>query len=198
MANFKRGKDKSVEKQKINNYNNEVFLNIPNLLTLSRLALTFVFIYMLFTNFFKTYLFIIFVIAALTDWFDGYLARKLNQKTKIGARMDQVIDRVFTISIVIALLIHAITRDKFQHLGFLFLLICTREIISTPGVVIGVIRNKDLHQVKFIGKLTTFIQAFAIGAIILQLPYYIVLGLAIPACIIGILAGIDYIRYSIR
>ncbi len=197
MANTKRGKDKSVGKGETDDANKELFLNIPNMITLSRLGLTFVFIYMLFTNFFRKYLFIIFVIAALTDWLDGFLARKLNQKTKIGARMDQVIDRVFTLSIVSALLIHSITRDKFQNTGFLLLLICSREIISTPGVLIRVIKCKDLYQVKFIGKLTTFIQAFAIGAIILQLPYYVALGIAIPTCIIGILAGIDYLRSSL-
>lgn len=173
----------------------EIFLNIPNMLTLLRLGLTFVFVYMLFLNFYKNYLIIIFAIAAITDWLDGFLARKLNQKTKIGARMDQAIDRVFTITIVSALLIDSALHNKFENTLFLVVLICSREIISTPGVLIAIVRDKDLYKVRFIGKLTTFIQAFALGAIILEFSWAIYL--AIVTCAVGILAGLDYLKYSI-
>ena len=91
----------------------EIFLNIPNSLTLLRLILTFVFIYLLFMNYSKLILIIVFIIAALTDWFDGFFARKLNQKTKIGARLDQLVDRVFTISIVLALIIYVLYNQTF-------------------------------------------------------------------------------------
>lgn len=176
----------------------EIFLNIPNSLTLLRLALTFVFIYLLFMNYSKLVLIIVFAIAAWTDWFDGYFARTLNQKTKIGARLDQVIDRVFTIAIVLAIIIYAFVNNANNNLEntlLLIFLICSREIVSTPGVIIGVIRKKDLYNVKYIGKVTTFIQGFALGAIILQVDWAIYL--AIPTCIIGIIAGFDYLRYSL-
>ena len=173
----------------------EIFMNIPNSLTLLRLALTFVFVYMLFSNYPKTSIIVVFAIAALTDWFDGFLARKLNQRTNIGARMDQVIDRVFTISIVMALAVYSLINKTFENTILLLFLIISREIVSTPGVLIGVIRGKDLYKVKYIGKLTTFIQGFALGAVILELDWAIYL--AIPTCIIGIIAGLDYIRYSL-
>lgn len=174
--------------------NEEIFLNVPNMLTLSRLGLTFVFVYMLFFNFYKNYLIIIFAIAALTDWFDGFFARRLNQKTKIGARMDQVIDRVFTITVVSAILLHSFTHNIFDNTLLLVLLICSREMISTPGILVAIIRNKDLYRVTFIGKLTTFVQGFALGAIILQLHWAIYL--AIVTCVVGIIAGLDYLKYS--
>jgi len=176
----------------------EIFLNIPNSLTLLRLILTFVFIYLLFMNYSKLILIIVFIFAALTDWFDGFFARKLNQKTTIGARLDQVIDRVFTIAIVLALIIYVLVNHLHNNLNntlLLLFLICSREILSIPGVLIGVIRGKDLYKVKFIGKVTTFVQAFALGAVILQVDWAIYL--AIPTCIIGIIAGFDYLRYSL-
>jgi len=176
----------------------EIFLNVPNSLTLLRLILTFVFIYLLFMNYSKLILIIVFAIAALTDWFDGFFARRLNQKTEIGARLDQVIDRVFTIAIVLAIIIYVIINHLHNNLEntlLLLFLICSREIVSTPGVLIGVIRGKDLYKVKYIGKVTTFVQAFALGAIILQVDWAIYL--AIPTCIIGIIAGFDYLRYSL-
>jgi len=79
----------------------EIFLNVPNSLTLLRLFFTFVFIYMLFMNYSKLILVTVFAIAAFTDWFDGFFARRLNQKTQIGARLDQVIDKVVSVPVVI-------------------------------------------------------------------------------------------------
>jgi CDP-diacylglycerol--glycerol-3-phosphate 3-phosphatidyltransferase len=92
----KRGRKEKLKK--------EIFLNIPNSITLIRLLFIFIFIYMLFNDYSKLSLTIVFSIAAISDWFDGYFARKLKQTTKIGARIDQVVDRIFTVSIALSLL----------------------------------------------------------------------------------------------
>lgn len=182
----------------------EIILNVPNTLTLLRLVLIFVFVYMLFMDYSRISILIIFSIAALTDWFDGYFARKLNQKTQIGARMDQVIDRVFTGGIVLALIIFVIINNQMTESIFslsttnIFLLLflsTSREIIGLPGFIITLIRNKDPYQVRYIGKLTTFVQSITLGAIILGVSWAIYL--AIPTCIIGIIAGFDYLKYSL-
>ena len=196
-------KDNSIIKETdkiniVNEIQKEIFLNVPNSLSLLRLILTFVFIYLLFMNYSKLILIIVFAVAALTDWFDGFFARKLNQKTNIGARLDQVIDRVFTTAIVLAIIIYALIYQRHDNLNdilLLLFLITSREIVSIPGILIGVIRGKDLYKVKYIGKLTTFVQGFALGAIILNVDWAIYL--AIPTCIIGIIAGFDYLRYSL-
>ena len=176
----------------------EIFLNIPNSLTLLRLILTFVFIYLLFMNYSKLILIIVFVIAALTDYFDGFFARRLNQKTKIGARLDQLIDRVFTVGIVLSIIIYLIINNMHNSSSntiLLLFLACSREIISIPGVIIALARKKDWYKVKFIGKLTTFVQCFALGAIIIQVDWAIYL--VIPTSILGIIAAFDYLRYSL-
>lgn len=183
----------------------EIILNVPNSITLLRLVLIFVFIYMLFMNYSRFAVVTVFAIAALTDWFDGYFARKLNQKTKIGARMDQVIDRVFTGSIVLALIIFLVLNSKVSpenvflisptNIFLLLFLLTSREIIGLPGFVITLIRNKDPYQVRYIGKVTTFIQSIALGAVILQASWAIYI--VIPTCIVGIIAGFDYLRYSL-
>lgn len=182
--------------EKSEKYDKEVLLNIPNLLTLLRLALTFIFVYMLLMNFPKIHVLIIFIIAALSDWFDGFLARRLNQKTKISTKMDQFIDRVFTVIVIIALIVYFSIHNKLDTRLFLLLLIVSREIISAPGVLIALARGKSVYRVNYLGKLTTFCQAIAISAIILQLTWAIYL--VIPTAIIGIIAGIDYIRYSLK
>ena len=183
----------------------EIILNVPNSITLLRLVLVFVFIYMLFMHYSRISIFIVFAIAAVSDWFDGYFARKLNQKTQIGARLDQVIDRVFTGCIFIALIIFLVLNSKnpaeeiFRlsptNIFLLLFLSVSREIIGLPGFIIAIIRNKDLYQVRYIGKVTTFIQSFALAAIILQVNWAIYL--VIPTCIVGVIAGFDYLRYSL-
>ena len=173
----------------------DIIFNVPNSITLLRLILIFVFVYMLFTNKTKIYLFGIFAIAAITDWFDGYFARKLNQTTKFGARMDQVVDRIFTISIVASLIIFVLTNDNFNSKTIpLLFLISSREIIGTPGFFVNLIRKKDFYNVRYIGKLTTFLQGFALSAVILGINGSIFI--VIPTFIVGIVSGFDYLKYS--
>lgn len=184
---------------------NEIILNVPNSLTLLRLILVFIFVYLLFANYNIWIVFAVFAVAALTDWFDGYFARKLNQKTQIGARMDQVIDRVFTGVIVLALIIYVIVNNKGtienifslspKNIYLLLFLISSREIIGLPGFIITLIRGKDPYQVRYIGKVTTFVQSVTLGAIILGFSWAIYL--AIVTCIVGIVSGFDYLKYSL-
>ncbi|MEK6859553.1 MAG: CDP-alcohol phosphatidyltransferase family protein [Nanoarchaeota archaeon] len=126
----------------------EIILNVPNSVTLLRLFLMFIFVYMLFMNYSKISLVVVFGIAALTDWFDGFLARKLNQKTKIGARLDQVIDRVFTGCIFFALIIFLVFNSKVTtqnifvlsptNIFLLLFLSVSREIIGLRYCIVNV------------------------------------------------------------
>ncbi|MBU3906846.1 MAG: CDP-alcohol phosphatidyltransferase family protein [Nanoarchaeota archaeon] len=191
----KAGRIKSKIKDTQKELKEEAFLNIPNSITLLRLVLIFVFIYMLFNNFSALPLTIIFGFAAITDWFDGFFARKLQQTTKIGARMDQVIDRVFTILIVMALVMFAVINQTSHGIILSLFLISSREIIGLPGFLIVLIRGKDPYKVRYIGKVTTFIQSIALGLIILGVSWAIYP--VVITCIFGIVAGFDYLRYSL-
>ena len=141
---------------------------------------------------------IVFIVAALTDWFDGFFARKFNQTTKIGARLDQVMDRIFTIVVAAALIIFFIMTGERIMLIFLVL---SREIVATPGFILRFLRDKSAYGVKYVGKITTFIQSISLAMIILDIRWF---GLdwplysAMAACIIGIIAGFDYVADSIK
>ena len=69
-------------------------LNIPNLLSISRLFLVFPLIIFLEINK-PFYVFILIIIGGLTDYFDGLIARQFNLKTRLGAILDPLSDKVF-------------------------------------------------------------------------------------------------------
>jgi CDP-diacylglycerol--glycerol-3-phosphate 3-phosphatidyltransferase len=81
-------------------------MTLPNQLTLLRLALTVVFVVCLTVGvpYGQTAAFVIFVVAALTDYLDGVLARRLGQITDFGKLMDPLADKVLTASAFICLI----------------------------------------------------------------------------------------------
>lgn len=83
-------------------------LNLPNLLTLLRILLLPVFVVVFYLPFYGQYLVcaLIFAIAGITDWVDGYLARKLNQITPFGAFVDPVADKLM-VAVVLVLIVGA-------------------------------------------------------------------------------------------
>lgn len=75
-------------------------MNLPNKLTISRIILTFVFMYFLFAKWAgaKACAFLTFLAAALTDYYDGYLARTKNQITDFGKFMDPIADKILVLA----------------------------------------------------------------------------------------------------
>ena len=121
------------------------------------------------------------------------MARKLKQTTSIGARLDQVVDRIFTIVIAIAILVYFLLNNN-GRIVLLFMIV-SREIIGLPGFVIRIIRNKDAYKVRYIGKVTTFVQSVTIALLILGVNW--ILYPAIITCLIGIVSGFDYLKDSL-
>lgn len=86
-------------------------MNIPNILTVLRVVLIpiFVIIYLLPSPWVYTISSIIFAIACITDWFDGYLARQWNQTTPFGAFLDPVADKLI-VAVALVLLVGSHSR----------------------------------------------------------------------------------------
>lgn len=78
--------------------------NVPNVLTMIRLLLIPVYV-ILFYNQHMLAAMCVFIIASLTDWLDGYLARKYNQITAFGKLMDPLADKVMVITVMLTLVI---------------------------------------------------------------------------------------------
>ena len=100
---------------------------------------------------------IMFVVFALTDWLDGYLARKLNQTSSFGAFLDPVADK-FLVCACVLVLVHLQRADV-----FVALIIIGREIAISAlrewMAQIGASRSVAVHM---IGKVKTVVQMVAI------------------------------------
>jgi CDP-diacylglycerol--glycerol-3-phosphate 3-phosphatidyltransferase len=100
---------------------------------------------------------VIFVVSAITDWFDGYLARKLNQTSSFGAFLDPVADKLLVCASLLVLL-HLNRVDM-----FVALIIVGREIaISALREWMAQIGAGKSVAVHMIGKLKTTAQMVAI------------------------------------
>src|SRR3954462_15191693 len=79
------------------------FWNVPNSLTMSRLALSFVVFALIAFGYFAAAL-VVFILASISDGLDGYFARKLGQATAIGRQLDPLVDKVINCGAYIYLL----------------------------------------------------------------------------------------------
>ena len=106
-------------------------MNLPNLLTLSRIPILFgvvAFLYAPFTGA-STIAFVLFVIGARTDWADGYFARKQGLISNFGKLMDALTDKVFMVGLFITLVVLGVLPGVWSL--FLLLLILSREFLIT-------------------------------------------------------------------
>lgn len=143
-------------------------LNIPTLLTWFRIGLVpiFIGIYyipdLLIPMGYKNIIAAsIFIIAAVTDYLDGYLARKLNQESNFGAFLDPVADKALVASSLVMLV------SLQRTFVFAAIVIILREItISALREWMAKLGNSQNIAVAYIGKLKTTFQMLAIGLLL--------------------------------
>jgi cardiolipin synthase len=139
-------------------------INIPNLITMSRIILIPLIIGLYYLpsewlslenkNFAAT---AVFILAAITDWLDGYMARKLNQMSAFGAFLDPVADKLIVVGALVVLL----QLDRVDAL--VALIVIGREIaISALREWMAKLGQAKSVAVAFIGKLKTVSQMVAI------------------------------------
>ena len=149
-----------------------MLLNTPNLVTLSRIILIPLLIGIYYLpddwlswegkNITAT---TVFILAGITDWLDGYLARRLNQMSAFGACLDPVADKLIVVAALLVLL----------YLGrvdmLVALIIVGREIaISALREWMAKMGQAASVAVAFIGKLKTMVQMVAIPLLLYHDP----------------------------
>ncbi len=129
---------------------NSIYL-IPNLITYARLlSIPFIIIFYLSEIYILQFLaFIIFILASISDFLDGYLARKLNQTSILGKILDPIADKLLVI-LVFMMFINSDLLNIYTSIGILIItareiiVMTMREITAHQGIMIDVIKLSKL------------------------------------------------------
>ena len=141
---------------------------LPNLLTSSRILLVPVFLYFLFSDFShgKLLALIFFMIAAITDAYDGKIARKHNLVTKFGIFLDPLADKFLILSAFYAFMFFPVLSTTVKL--WMILLISFRDILVTLLRTIMQYKGITMITSKF-GKIKTTLQLITIHLILIHL-----------------------------
>lgn len=151
-------------------------LNLPNLLTLVRMALipVLVIVYFLPPSYAHVLATGVFILAALTDWLDGYLARRLEQSSRFGAFLDPVADKLVVATALVLLATDPQILDAvFSRVVFAVAtaIIVGREIaISALREWMAEIGRRASVAVTSIAKVKTTVQMIAISLLLFREP----------------------------
>lgn len=152
-------------------------MNLPNKLTFVRLILTVPFIYFLQESgnkgfIFRLIAFIIFVVASLTDFFDGYIARKYNLISDFGKIMDPLADKILVISALVI----------FVQLAYIppwmSIVVIAREFLIS-GIRILAASNGEVIPAGKLGKYKTTSQMVVIMIMMLTGKYFTIFGITL-------------------
>lgn len=191
-------------------------MNLPNLLTLSRIPLMVMVVALLHPWEEKTIpwswtvALLLFLFGALTDWLDGWLARRLGQVSDFGKFMDALVDKIFTMGTFVSMLALGIIG---LWALFPILLILAREFLITGLRLIAAAQGKTLAaekagKVKTVMQITSICLFIAKGALIHDLSQTEFLATSsswiepigqaaqitlIIACVLTVYSGINYL-----
>ncbi|MFZ9283766.1 MAG: CDP-alcohol phosphatidyltransferase family protein [Candidatus Nanopelagicales bacterium] len=167
--------------------------SVPNLVSLSRLLALPVLMFLVIEQSWISALAVA-AIFGFTDFLDGFLARRLNQVTPLGALLDPLIDRIFILCLLIAMVISKVLSP------ILFLLLLSRDLVV---LIVNFLRFKSMKvTVIYLGKLGTWVLYVSFALVLLgeMIPNEDISQFAVAGMIWGSilywLAGYRYIVFT--
>ncbi len=155
--------------------------HLPNLLTAARLpAIFLITVWTYWAGPWASAALALFILAALTDIFDGWIARKLNAVTDFGRLMDALVDKIFILGLLIGLIaIDCLPVIRWDDAGVPLERNSAVVLMTSVGVVLILIReflitglrlvaaaSGQVLEAEGLGKIKTFLQILAIGHLI--------------------------------
>jgi CDP-diacylglycerol---glycerol-3-phosphate 3-phosphatidyltransferase len=167
---------------------NEIW-NLPNSLTLFRIFLVPFLVVVLLTKYSDWVGLSIFLVAAITDYFDGYFARRMNKTTRLGALLDPIADKLLMSAAFISLVELGLAK------AWMVVIIIGREF-AVSGLRSIAAQNGVTIPASPLGKTKTFTQVIAISLLIIadeigEFKFTSVLALWL-VMIFALVSGIDY------
>ena len=145
----------------------------------------------------------IFLIAAVSDGLDGYIARRYKQRSALGAILDPIADKGLLLSGIITLSIsnwNEVGPDYGRFPAWFPVLVITRDAVILVGAVIlhYFIGNKMRIKPSWTGKVATVCQMCAIAWVMLQLHFLPLIFVVFVAGIFTLVSGVIYVMEGVR
>ena len=144
----------------------------------------------------------IFLLAAVSDGLDGYVARRYNQRSSLGVILDPIADKGLLLSGIITLSItnwSEVDPDYGRFPAWFPVLVITRDAVILVGaVVLHLLNGKVQVKPNWTGKVATVCQMCAIAWVMLQLHFLPLLFVVIVAGIFTFVSGIVYVMDGVR
>ena len=143
--------------------------NVPNQISFARILLAFILFALIGFKFYWA-AFVVFVIAAGTDWVDGWYARKYDQVTQIGRNLDSFCDKILICGAFIMLAVEMNSRFPWHSkiAGWMAVVVVARELLVT--VIRSMIEaSGGDFSAKMAGKLKMWFQCVAVGSSLVAL-----------------------------
>ncbi len=171
-------------------------MNLPNLLTILRILLTPLLVIFLINHRFD-WAFVVFVAAGVSDGLDGFLARIMKQKTRIGAILDPIADKALLASAYVTLAVMGFVPD------WLAVTVISRDMIIVFGVLVLLLFQSgiEIHPT-IISKLTTLFQLLTIFTVLFSTVTHmelerLLVGCYVVTAILTVASGLDYLYKGI-
>ncbi len=144
----------------------------------------------------------IFLVAAVSDGLDGYIARRYKQRSALGAILDPIADKGLLLSAIITLSISNwsdIDPDYGRFPAWFPVLVITRDAVILVGSgVLHLLNGKVRVKPSWTGKVATVLQMAAIAWVMLQLHFLSLLYIVIAAGVFTFISGIIYVMDGVR
>ena len=166
------------------------FIFIPNLLSIIRIGLVYPILNNIYLNNFELSI-VFFVLAAITDAMDGFLARKMNWQTDLGTILDPIADKLLLSGTIFILWLN-------QYIPFyIFINFIGRDIAILLGAAIQMTLNElNTPMPNLLGKLTTSLQIIYIAVIFLKQIFELEFGIYVLDIMIILITLTSLIVYA--
>ena len=173
-------------------------LRLPNLISLARLLAGPAVAWLLYAGYYREALLLL-LLAGVSDWLDGYAARKLGMTNPLGVVLDPLADKVLMVAVFVSLGVLRLIP------WWLFISVIVRDLVIVTGaMLLRRLRNRQEFLPSVLGKVSTFYQILLalLAVVYAAYPYeaveiWKVTGV-ILAAIFTLLSGLDYVRQGIQ
>jgi len=169
-------------------------LSLPNFITIARILLVPVVVMMINAGY-MSYAFVLFIIAGISDGVDGFIAKRFNQVTELGAYLDPVADKILLVSIYVAL-------GQLDHLpGWLVIFVVSRDLLIIGAVMLAWFMGMNVKIAPLmVSKANTTMQIILAGLVLANLGFDLHLSVINDICmyIVAVLTFLSGTAYLIE